>query len=432
MMQILCLTILTLTTVNTQDPITDFFKNSNNQTHDPFVNLVEVTSPKPTGFGSLDKCGEGAGQGINVCVPYHQCDSVTNTIVQDGRSDGFGKIDIRFGANECESYLDVCCKLPNETMKEPEINNPDPTPSPRPPSTSSPVTPPPEVVPSTPRPSSIYCGIRNPKGIDFQITGNSNSEAEYGEFPWMVAILRTNYDPTKHKNLALCGGSLIAPNVVLTGAHCVADLKLNEYKVRAGEWDTQTEKERWPYQERTVSRAIIHEDYVPKVLYNNVALLILSSPVNSANNIGTICLPNQDEVSNSRNCLASGWGKNVFGKEGIYQVILKKIELPMVLFNECQRVLKNTRLGAAFQLHYSFVCAGGERGKDTCTGDGGSPLVCPDPSNPNRYVLTGTVAWGIGCGEENIPGVYTNVAKFRNWIDDKLQRLNVNVDSYRV
>lgn len=52
---------------------------------------------------------------------------------------------------------------------------------------------------------------------------------------------------------------------------------------------------------------------------------------------------------------------------GQYEVsILKKVELPIVAHDECQKSLKSTRLGPKFMLHDSFLCAGGERGKDTC------------------------------------------------------------------
>lgn len=50
----------------------------------------------------------------------------------------------------------------------------------------------------------------------------------------------------------------------------------------------------------------------------------------------------------------------MFGKEGKYQVILKKIELPVVPFTPCQESLRKTRLGKRFNLHNSFICAGGE------------------------------------------------------------------------
>lgn len=60
---------------------------------------------------------------------------------------------------------------------------------------------------------------------------------------------------------------------------------------------------------------------------------------------------------------------------GTYQTELRKVELPVVDRTDCQNRLRTTRLGSYFQLHSSFICAGGEANRDTCTGDGGGPLV---------------------------------------------------------
>jgi plasma kallikrein len=182
--------------------------------------------------------------------------------------------------------------------------------------------------------------------------------------------------------------------VVLTAGHCVYGKQASELKIRAGEWDTQTKNEIYAHQDRDVVSFVIHEQYTKASLNNNVALLFLSNPpLELAPNIATVCLPPQDFNFDNLRCLASGWGKDIFGKEGKYQVILKKIELPTVPFNTCQANLRTTRLGARFNLHNSFMCAGGEKGKDTCKGDGGSPLVCPIAGMQDRYYQAGVVSW---------------------------------------
>lgn len=97
----------------------------------------------------------------------------------------------------------------------------------------------------------------------------------------------------------------------------------------------------------------------------------------------------------------------------------------------CQSALRNTRLGTFYNLHKSFICAGGEPNKDTCKGDGGSPLVCPIPEHHYRFYLIGIVSWGIGCGENGTPGVYVKVSEFINWINSQLIAKNLEPNVYK-
>merc|ERR1712077_70868 len=109
--------------------------------------------------------------------------------------------------------------------------------------------------------------------------------------------------------------------------------------------------------------------------------------INSSPYVNTACLPSCDNqfdylFSNGTGvrCHVAGWGKDE--ENGQFQFIQRKVSLPLVPSSSCNSALKRALnsqrrgVGDRFQLDASEICAGGEVGKDACTGDGGSPRVC--------------------------------------------------------
>merc|ERR1712077_109342 len=393
-----------LTDSNNVDVLVQVIKEADSQYPSDYTPdnspLVEETKATVEVDTIHENCADYTEQFGYMCVPYYQCSN--GTIITDGA----GLIDIRngFGAltpedSKCPGLLEVCCKDPGFVPP-----------------------PPPPIVKYQPK-----CGRRNLNGLGARIQGFTESESQFGEWPHMCAVLHSK--PVEQEagyggepetvNLYQCGGSLIAPGVLLTAAHCVDKFRQNptELKIRCGEWDTQHQTEPYPHQDRLVSNLAIHPEFDGRNLQNDFAVLFVSEDFILDQHIDTACLPAADEIFDSATCFATGWGKDQFGAAGQYQVVLKEIDLPVVNQGVCQDKLRSTRLGQKYKLHDSFLCAGGIAGKDTCKGDGGSPLVCPSKYDPNTYVQAGIVAWGIGCGEDNTPGVYASVSKGVCWID---------------
>lgn len=209
-------------------------------------------------------------------------------------------------------------------------------------------------------PTSTLCGFRNKRGVGLEMTTKSDV-AQFGEFPWMVAL-------TDSKQY-ICGGSLIHPSVVLTGAHCVFSRDKENLVARVGEWDTQTKKEPFPHSDHKVKTIITHPDYNRQNLFNNVALLVLQQPVQISAHVNTICLPPKRLKFKDVKCFGTGWGADTYEKKGAYRANLKKLELPYVQLKTCQDRLRKTSLGPQFKIDTSFMCAGGEANVDNCVGE---------------------------------------------------------------
>uniref|UniRef100_A0A182T3C9 Peptidase S1 domain-containing protein n=1 Tax=Anopheles maculatus TaxID=74869 RepID=A0A182T3C9_9DIPT len=253
---------------------------------------------------------------------------------------------------------------------------------------------------------SYQCGLQYPPIANSPAV--STNQASYGEYPWQVVLLGPG-------DVYVGSGVLIDNLHVLTAAHKISDYTSGSrtLKVRLGEWDAASTSEPLPVQEYNVARYFVHPSFNSANLRNDVAILRLSGTVSlgTTPTIATACLPVTSFVGSR--CWVSGWGKNDF-VSGAFQSIPKEVDVPVVSAANCQTALRTTRLGSSFVLDTtSFICAGGELGKDACTGDGGSPLVC---ALNGRWYVVGLVAWGIGCGANGIPGVYVNVASYNSWI----------------
>ncbi|XP_044778244.1 phenoloxidase-activating factor 2 isoform X2 [Drosophila simulans] len=259
-------------------------------------------------------------------------------------------------------------------------------------------------------PFSPGCGMSNANGLQM-IEGITTDQARPAQYPWVVALV--------HNGMYLGSGSLIQPNVVLTAAHRLSSVE-SGLAVRAGDWDLASDQETFSSELREVTRVVIHDGFNFTLGANNLALLFLNSPFKLSDHIRTICLPTQNKSFEGRRCTVAGWGKMRF-EDQRYSAVLKKVELPVVSRTVCENLLRSTRMGVDYQLPENIICAGGEMGRDACTGDGGSALFCSiGGENSGVYEQAGIVSWGIGCGQQSIPATYTEVSKFTNWIAEKV------------
>ncbi|KAM9238037.1 hepatocyte growth factor activator [Dugong dugon] len=252
------------------------------------------------------------------------------------------------------------------------------------------------------------CGRRHKKRTFLRPRIIGGSASLPGSHPWLAALYIGD---------SFCAGSLIHTCWVVSAAHCFSNSPPREsVLVVLGQhfFNLMTDVT----QKFGIEKYILYPRYSVFNPNNHDLVLVRLKKKGDrcavrSQFVQPICLPEPGSpFPAGHKCQIAGWGHMGEDMSG-YSSSLREALVPLIADHKCS---SPEVYGA--DISPNMLCAGYFDCKaDACQGDSGGPLACE--KNGVAY-LYGIISWGDGCGRFNKPGVYTRVANYVDWINDRI------------